>query len=74
MCENKIHRIHNSQTRGVDENVRDFQSQIAFHKTTAEDEEVVKKQKFNQNKFPIIIIITSQRVYLGKGVFSCGKW
>ena len=40
-----IHKIHNSQTRGVDENVRDFQSQITFHKTT-EDEEVVKKQKF----------------------------
>jgi len=25
------------------------------------------------NTISIIIIITSQRVYLGKGVFSCGK-
>ena len=41
----------------MDENVRDFQSQIVFHKTTTEDEEVVKKQKlFKQNRFPIIII------------------
>ena len=34
-----------TQTRGVDENVRDFHSQITFHETT-EVEKVVKKQKF----------------------------
>jgi len=34
----------------VNENVRDFQSQITFHKTT-EDEEVLKKKSSSKTDF-----------------------